>query len=60
MTINTLSKVSAVNLLISFKCHKKGTNYSIAELILNKLTPLAVDLEKISELDIFVQHTEFN
>ena len=60
VTIKELSKISAINFLDSLKCYKKGTNYSMAEVILNKLTPeQQINLGKISDLDICESHKNY-
>ena len=56
VTMNKLSKVSAVSLLKSIPCYRKG-NDSMAEVIVNKLTPdQHLDLTKLSDLDVCLSH----
>ena len=55
-TLRNLHQISAVNFLSNKLCHKKGTEYSLAQLILNKVTPEHIQVDKLSEVDICENH----
>ena len=56
VTFKELTKTSAVNFLTNNKCYKKGSEYSMAQVILNKMTPEQVNMDKLGELDICESH----
>ena len=56
LKLSDLFKTSAVDLLRKFNCNLKGVKFSIAQLILNKVTPEIVDFEKTGEIDICEHH----
>ena len=47
---------SAADYLGSHNCLIKGTNHSLAELVMNRIVPDRIDLEKIKDLDICDDH----
>ena len=51
-----LDKISAVNFLVANRCYVKGSNYSMAQLVLNKLTPVQVKIELVANLDVCQNH----
>ena len=57
-SMKDLDKLSAVNFLVANRCHVKGSNYSIAQLVMNKLTPVLIDLEVLANLNICKNHIQ--
>ena len=53
--LRELHEISAVKFLTDNKCMKKG-NYSMAQVILNKMTPEEVNMDQLLEVDICENH----
>ena len=56
--LKDLDKISAVNFLSSYKCHVRGSYYSLAHLVINKVTPERINVELLGSLDICQQHSQ--
>merc|ERR1719318_1964317 len=56
--VKELGQISAVDFLSSYKCHVRGSNYSLAHLLLNKVTPEKINVDLLGSLDICQDHSQ--
>ena len=51
-TLGSLHKITAATILGSKSFNKEGPEFSVAELICNKLTPENLNFDKLAEIDV--------
>ena len=55
-TLGSLHKITAATILGSKSFNKEGPEFSVAELICNKLTPENLNFDKLAEIDVCENH----